>query len=180
MEKKIPESFIRKPRFAHWQAISALLLIYDAVSVSISYLVALWLRFDCRFSVIPKEYISAWMHFIPLYAVFCLLLFWFFKLYQSIWRFASFNELERAIAANFISGLAHILGITLLFQRMPISYYAMGIVLQTGLLIGIRFAYRFILLLRSWRDKKDRSVHRVMLIGGGEAGQGVGLDIFFR
>ncbi|MBR0199817.1 MAG: polysaccharide biosynthesis protein [Oscillospiraceae bacterium] len=171
MDKKIPESFLHKPLIAHWQVISALLLAYDAVSVSVSFLIALWLRFDCRFTLIPQEYYSAWLRFIPYYAVICLAIFWGFKLYQSIWRFASFNELERIILANTIAGLVHIVGITLLVYRMPISYYAMGIVLQTILVVGIRFAYRFILLLRGVRGKKGQSVHRVMLIGAGEAGQ---------
>ena len=171
MDKKIPENFLHKPLIAHWQLISLFLMAYDAVSVSISFLIALWLRFDCRFTLIPQEYYIAWMRFIPYYAVICLVLFWAFKLYQSIWRFASFNELERIFVANAIAGLVHILGITLLVYRMPISYYAMGIVLQTILVVGIRFAYRFILLLRGVRGKKGQSVHRVMLIGAGEAGQ---------
>ena len=171
MDKKIPESFLHKHLIAHWQLISLFLMAYDAVSVSISFLIALWLRFDCRFTLIPQEYYIAWMRFIPYYAVICLVLFWAFKLYQSIWRFASFNELERIFVANAIAGLVHILGITLLVYRMPISYYAMGIVLQTILVVGIRFAYRFILLLRGVRGKKGQSVHRVMLIGAGEAGQ---------
>ena len=171
MDKKIPESFLHKPLIAHWQIVSAFLLLYDAISVSVSFLIALWLRFDCRFTLIPQEYYSAWQRFIPFYTAFCLVLFWGFKLYQSIWRFASFNELERIIAANAVAGLVHILGITLLVYRMPISYYAMGIVLQTMLVVGIRFAYRFVLLLRSAREKKERAAHRVMLIGAGEAGQ---------
>ena len=171
MDKKIPESFLHKPLIAHWQVISTLLLVYDAVSVSVSFLIALWLRFDCRFTLIPQEYYSAWLRFIPYYAVICLAIFWGFKLYQSIWRFASFNELERIILANTIAGLVHIVGITLLVYRMPISYYAMGIVLQTIFVVGIRFAYRFVLLLRGVRGKRGRGVHRVMLIGAGEAGQ---------
>ncbi len=171
MESKIPESFIRKPVIAHWQIISALLLVYDAFSVNISFLAALWLRFDCRFSLIEPEYLEAWEHFTLFYMAFCLLLFWSFKLYQSIWRFASFNELERIIAANAVAGLVHILGITLLIQRMPISYYAMGIVLQTILVTSVRFAYRFILLIRSWREKREQATYRVMIIGAGAAGQ---------
>ena len=171
MDKKIPESFLHKPLIAHWQVISVFLLIYDAVSVSISYLIALWLRFDCHFSAIPDDYFNAWLRFIPFYTAFCLVIFWGFKLYQSIWRFASFSELERILAANTVAGLVHIVGITSLLQRMPISYYAMGIVLQTIMLIGIRFAYRFVLLLRGARGKRSHPVRRVMLIGAGEAGQ---------
>ncbi len=171
MVKKNPDNFIRKPRVAHWQVISVILLVYDAFCVNIAYFAALWLRFDCMFSQIPEDFLFAWESFVPWYTVFCLVVFWLFRLYQSIWRFASFNELERILMACTLTGAAHVLGITLLFGRMPISYYAMGIVLQTVLVVGIRFTYRFVLLIRSWKEKKGQAAHRVMLIGAGEAGQ---------
>ena len=171
MEKKSPDKFMRKTRLPHWKVISFLLLIFDAAAVNVSFLAALWLRFDCQFSLIPQVYLGAWMHFTLFYTAFCLLVFWLGKLYQSIWRFASFHELERSLVVNAITGAAHILGISLLFQRMPISYYAVGIVLQTVLVTAIRFAYRFVLLLRSSRGKQGSALHRVMLIGAGSAGQ---------
>ena len=171
MENKVPDNFIRRPLIEHWQIISILLLVYDAFCVNISFLIALWLRFDCRFSAIPAEYLQAWEHFTLFYMAFCLLLFWAFKLYQSIWRFASFNEMQRIIAANIVAGAVHILGMTLLVRRMPVSYYAMGIVLQAILVILVRFSYRFVLLIRSWKDKKAQAAYRVMLIGAGSAGQ---------
>ena len=177
MEKKIPDNFMRKPRIAHWQVISALLLIYDAVAVNVAFLAALWLRFDCQFSLIPKGYLGAWMHFTLIYTAFCLLVFWLGKLYQSIWRFASFTELERLLVVNVITGLFHIIGISVLFKRMPVSYYAVGIVLQTIALTAIRFAYRFVLLIRSWKEKRGQAAHRVMLIGAGEAGQMILRDV---
>ena len=171
MEKKVPDKFMRKTRLPHWKVISFLLLIFDAAAVNVSFLAALWLRFDCQFSLIPQVYLGAWMHFTLFYTAFCLLVFWLGKLYQSIWRFASFHELERSLVVNAITGAAHILGISLLFKRMPISYYAVGIVLQTVLVTAIRFAYRFVLLLRSSRGKQGNGLHRVMLIGAGSAGQ---------
>ena len=171
MEKKAPDKFMRKTRLPHWKVISFLLLIFDAAAVNVSFLAALWLRFDCQFSLIPQVYLGAWMHFTLFYTAFCLLVFWLGKLYQSIWRFASFHELERSLVVNAITGAAHILGISLLFKRMPISYYAVGIVLQTVLVTAIRFAYRFVLLLRSSRGKQGNGLHRVMLIGAGSAGQ---------
>ena len=177
MENKVPDNFIRRPLIEHWQIISILLLVYDAFCVNISFLIALWLRFDCRFSAIPVDYLQAWEHFTLFYMAFCLLLFWAFKLYQSIWRFASFNEMQRIIAANIVAGAVHILGMTLLVRRMPVSYYAMGIVLQAILVILVRFSYRFVLLIRSWKDKKAQAAYRVMLIGAGSAGQMILRDL---
>ena len=169
MEKPIQKK--KRSGLEHWQVISALLLVYDAISVNVAFLAALWLRFDCQFSAIPAEYLSAWRRFTLIYTAVCLVVFALFRLYQSIWRFASFTEMERLLASNLICGLLHIVGITVLFMRMPISYYAMGIVLQILLVGGIRFAYRFVLLIRSWKKQKGQAFYRVMLIGAGEAGQ---------
>lgn len=175
MDKPTRNNKIR--RLEHWQVISALLLVYDALSVNIAFLAALWLRFDCRFSMIPQDYLQAWLHFTLIYTVLCLIVFAAFRLYHSIWRFASFTELERLLAANLVCGALHIAGITILFRRMPISYHAMGIVLQILLVGGIRFAYRFVLLIRSWRKQKGQAFYRVMLIGAGEAGQMILRDL---
>ena len=177
MENKIPDNFIRKPRIAHWQVISILLMAYDIIVVNAAFLAALWLRFDCQFSAIPYIFLDAWSHFTVIYTVFCLVVFWIGRLYQSIWRFASYPELERLLLVNAVTGTFHVLGITLLYRRMPISYFAFGIVCQTVLLTAIRFAYRFVLLLRSWKEKRTLPGHRVMLIGAGSAGQMILRDL---
>ncbi|MBR6747803.1 MAG: M20/M25/M40 family metallo-hydrolase, partial [Clostridia bacterium] len=43
-------------RIEHWHIIALLLGIYDLVAVNVSYFLALWFRFDCRFSEIPGTY----------------------------------------------------------------------------------------------------------------------------
>ena len=161
--------------WTHAKTIAWLLVIYDAAAVTISYLLALLLRFDLKFSAIPSMYYYPWAKFAPLYAVACVTVFYAFKLYKSIWRFASYTELQRIIAATLVTGFIHIVGITLLFQRMPISYYMMGIVIQFVLVTGIRFSYRFVLLLRASRD--DKQTKRIMIIGAGAAGQLILRDI---
>lgn len=168
----------RKKHFEHWMLITAFLVIYDLFAVTIPYLLAIWLRFDCRAFTVPDYYLRAILHFLPIYAPICILVFWRLKLYQSIWRFASYRELERIIISSAITGLIHILGITLLFERMPISYYAIGTMLQFLAIVGIRFAYRFVLLLRgNLSRRRERNKHRVMLIGAGEAGQMILRDL---
>ena len=162
-------SFKRKKRFEHWHKVAALLMAYDLVVAMGAYFFALWLRFDCRFSEIPDMYLSAWFRFSPIYFIVCVVVFWFFHLYQSIWRFASFTELRRVIFATMVLGVVHTVAITVLFQRMPISYYIIGIAVQFALTVLVRFSYRFVLLERSRRTKRPPS--RVMLIGAGAAGQ---------
>ena len=166
MEKQLK----KKKRLEHWQIIAALLLLYDLIVVNVSYLLALYFRFDCVYSAIPKEYLEPCFRFLPIYSVACLVVFLLMRLYHSIWRFASINELMRVLAAAVITSVIHIVGISLMYGRMPISYFIIGFGLQFAAMIGIRFSYRFILLERS-RKRTAGNRKRVMLVGAGNAGQ---------
>ena len=170
-------SYIRKNKsFEHWQVITALLVVYDVMAVNMAYFFGLWLRFDCHFSMIPEEYLSAWMHFTPIYAIACVFVFWLLRLYQSIWRFASISELVRVVISSGITAAFHTVVITLLFQRMPISYYLIGAMLQFVFVLGVRFSYRFFLAFRS-KTGGGIGIQNVMLIGAGSAGQMILRDI---
>ncbi len=172
---KVIDVLVKK--FRHWHVITFYLMLYDAIVVFASYFLALWLRFDCRVDSIPPEYFLPYKQFIAFYIGICLIVFWFLRLYKSIWRFASYNELIRITMATGITGILHILLITVLWNRMPISYYMIGILLQFVFTVAIRFAYRFVLLVRGRiRDSSDY-VKRVMLIGAGAAGQLILRDV---
>ena len=156
-------------RIEHWQIIAFYLVIYDIAAVNLSYFGALWLRFDLRFSSIPETYLSAFLKFAPFYTVFCILVFAALRLYNSLWRFASISELNRVLVATAGTTLFQMVGITVFVQRMPVSYYLFGIVIQFWMTLGIRFAYRFVLLTRK-RAAGETPEIRVMLIGAGTAG----------
>ena len=166
-----------KRKIEHWELVSLLLMVYDFIAILVSYLAALWLRFDCRFDGIQKDYIQTYFHTAWIYAAFCIVVFWFLRLYKSIWRFASYTELIRVILGTVITGLVYVIGVTVCVERMPISYYVFGIIIQFCLTLGVRFAYRFVLLLRGRRNENVPYEKRVMLIGAGSAGQMIFRDI---
>ena len=168
----------RKWKLEHWHKVSALLMLYDIIAVNAAYFISLWFRFDCTFSEIPEIYLSAFLRFVPVYTVVCLAVFLWMRMYNSIWRYASFHELLHVMTASALTSVIHIAGITFLFRRMPISYYIIGMGIQFVLLLGIRFSYRFILLERSKaRRTEENGTKRVMLIGAGNAGQLILRDI---
>ncbi len=160
-----------KKKFDHWKIIALYLAVYDIFVINLSYFLALWLRFDTKFSLIPELYLNSFLKFAPFYTVICLGIFWWLRLYNSIWRFASYVELLRCILSSILTSLVQIVGITLFVQRMPITYYFIGAVLQFGFVVGIRFSYRFVLLLRGRALKGDNPEKNCMLIGAGNAGQ---------
>ena len=156
--------------------LTGVLMLYDIVAVNLAYFLALWIRFDCKFSSIDERYLQNYIHFAAIYTVFCLGVFWALHLYKSIWRYASFTELMRVLTSSFLTAVFHAVAITLLFGRMPASYYLFGALIQFLLIIGVRFSYRFILLERS-RRSISRSADPTMLIGAGSAGQMILRDI---
>ena len=158
-----------KRKLEHWEVIAIYLLLYDIIAMNASYFMGLLLRFDLRYSAIPETYLSSFLRFAPVYTIFTVVVFFIFRLYKSVWRFASFSELNRIIGASAVVTIFQIVGITVFIRRMPISYYAFGAVMQFCLVTAVRFAYRFIVLERAKKKKSVLATRRAMIIGAGNA-----------
>ena len=137
-----------------WKVRAIFIACYDAIAVGGAYFFALLLRFDLRYSKIPEYYLQTYLDFLPYYIAFCLILFWLLRLYHSVWRFASFNELMRLVISSVISTIFHIYAIRIFitedvpFSRMPVSYYVIGGMTQFIFVTAVRFIYRFSLMAK--------------------------------
>ena len=165
-----------KRKFEHWQVVQLLLMVYDFAAVIVSFGIALWLRFDCKVTSVEPQYLTTYTKTIIIYALFCLVVFWFLRLYKSIWRFASYSELLRVILATVVTGVIYTGSLLVFNLHMPVSYYVIGITVQFIATLGIRFFYRFVLLLRG-RTNNEVQKKNVMIIGAGSAGQMLFRDI---
>ena len=165
-----------KRKFEHWQVVRLLLMVYDFAAVIVSFGIALWLRFDCKVTSVEPQYLTTYTKTIIIYALFCLVVFWFLRLYKSIWRFASYSELLRVILATVVTGVIYTGSLLVFNLHMPISYYVIGITVQFIATLGIRFFFRFVLLLRG-RTNNEVQKKNVMIIGAGSAGQMLFRDI---
>ena len=153
-------------------AIVILLVIYDIVAVNLAYGLALWFRFDLHFTDIPHEYWFGWIDTIPFYTVFAIIVFVLLKLYHSVWRYVSYNEMFRAAIATVITLIFEILITCIFFTRMPVSFYLGGALLQFMFVAGGRFSYRGIRIANDYFTGNHKSkVKRVMVIGAGDAGR---------
>ena len=171
--KNMIDNIKKKLHIRHWHEIGIYLMLYDIFAVCFSYFAALWIRFDGRITQIPTEYSTPYRQFILIYAAICVVVFSMFRLYHSIWRFASYSELNRVTWSSIVTTIIHVIGITVFFERMPISYYIFGAVIQFVMIVGLRFSYRFVLLEREKREiyRKRKDAKNVMIIGAGAAGQ---------
>ena len=100
-----------------------------------------------------------------------LLIFVAFKLYRSVWHFASTTELLNVIGAGSGSILSQIILMALLGMRMPVSYYMMKYVILIAGIGCLRFAYRILRMFQERRVGLERDKRKnTMVVGGGEAG----------
>lgn len=164
---------IGKKRIEHWRIISVLLMLYDFVAVCAAYFLALLLRFDGIYSLIEPKYTEAYNMFILPCAAGSIIIFLIFRMYNSMWRFASFSEFVRTALGSFVSSVLHMVLITVLLCRMPLTYYFIGTVIQVILLLAVRFSFRFIQILKRRSETNEEGTKRIMLIGAGDAAQAI-------
>ena len=148
------------------------LILYDILSITASSFLALLLRYDMHVDAIPDEFILPVRNFLPLNILLTLAIFYFFRLYHSLWAFAGENEMQNLVAACFLSAIVSGVGLNLFKisgQPVPDSYYFMYLFLLITFLFISRFSYRF-LRSRKHRIQNKKNNISVMIIGAGEAG----------
>ena len=149
----------------------ALLVILDLLIITVSGFLALYIRFDFQFSKMEMNYVDRELKYLPINLLITLLLFVVFRLYRSVWRFASANEFLNVISACSASTLIQIVVMSVMKMRMPVSYYMMKYVIVIVGVGSLRFAYRILRMLQEKRMglRKD-SRRNTMVVGAGEAG----------
>lgn len=159
---------IKDFKIEHWKIIAIFLMAYDYISIIVSYLFGLLLRFDFKYSLIAQSYLSVYFRFIPFYAALSIVIYFIFNTYKSLWRFASYKELTNIFFATTLCGILNFVITRLLGARMPYSYHVIGYIMQFIFAVAARFAYRFIILLEN--NTKSLKNKNVMIIGAGNAG----------
>lgn len=103
-----------------------------------------------------------------------LIFFVLLRLYDSLWRYASVNELLNVIIASFLSTIVYCILCTICPVTPPISTVFLYLLILLMLVGGARFGYRFLRLYASRHHLLGRGEHiesRVMIIGAGSAGE---------
>lgn len=144
-----------------------LLVILDILIVMFSSVTSLVLRFNGR---VDSTYLGRLKLVVLPVVVVSILLFVLFKLYRSLWKYASVPELRNIVYASICSSIANVLICELSGNKMPQSCYFIYFLLVVVLLGGSRFTYRAIRLYKLG-SKEKFGLQRVMIIGAGQAGE---------
>ena len=146
-----------------------MLIICDAVLLNLSEFLALLIRFEFNITELftKAPYVENILKFAPVYTVLGIGIFFIFKLYTSLWEFASVDELIHVAAACVITVLAGFIIMRLIHLSMPRSFPFINGMLRLIFILSLRFSYRFFRRERKMRRRTDKK--RTMLIGAGRA-----------
>ena len=164
----------RKLLDLQWVRRALLLLFADIVIIATASVGALIARFDFSYNSIDTIYLESMYQYLPVHIITTICVFYFCKMYHSLWKFISIHELGYIILANMVSFFMQIAGFHLLQYPIPRSYFFLEILLQTVMVVGIRFSYRFCRYLKEAREQRfgcGEPQKRVMIIGAGDAGR---------
>lgn len=148
------------------------LIIMDSCLISLASFLALALRFDLQISTIDPIFLSNMLETLPIQIIATLIIFGVFRIYSSLWQYASAQELLNIVSAGFASMLAQLLTMVMLQKGMPRSYYFIYYFLLVVFVGGTRILYRFVRMKKGDIKKlfQKRTGKRVMIVGAGEAG----------
>ena len=153
-------------------------VLLDIVAVNLAYFIALVLRgalddFAYQGASNIARFFSFHFRFAPVYTCFCLVIFYLFRLYGGLWRYADVSDINRIIGASLASCLVQVIGSVIFireppYYRMPITYYCIGAALQFIFVSAIRFSYRLIVVEKRRSEKKPG---KALVVGTEELGE---------
>lgn len=156
--------------FVRIQKNAFVLILIDAVLVSVSIGLSCLVKYDGLQGNIPHEILYNAVQILIIIIFVKVALFYFFRLYSSIWEFASIHEMISIIGAIFVGnaivlGLFEIYGIVL-----PRSIFVITILTDIFLIGGIRFAYRSLKKIINLYVFSTVNARRILIVGDGEPG----------
>lgn len=144
------------------------LIITDIILVNGCVFISLVMRFNVDLAAIEPQYIQNFKSTCVPFTLITLLIFWCFRMYHSLWQYASIAEVYRIAEACIIVELVHFLSNKIMGNMLPRSCYFNAAIYLIIAICASRFMYRMIrTVLNKYRNIKTSN--NVMIIGAGEA-----------
>lgn len=144
------------------------LFLTDTFLLNACVYLSLIMRFDVGIVSIEPQYISNYVENMLPYTIISLLIFWGFRLYHSLWQYASIAEVYRIAEACITVEIVHYVCNRIAGNMLPRSCYFNAAIYLIIAICASRFMYRMIrTILNKYRNIKTSN--NVMIIGAGEA-----------
>lgn len=147
---------------------ATLLVLLDMFTIQLASFLALYIRYDFKFDDIDRRFLFSILKNAPFNTAIILCVLAVFKLYSSLWKYASVNELLKIIYSGIVCFIIIIAEMLIINFDVPRSY---PFIFTAMLVLGItctRFAYRFFRTIK-YESAEANSGIRTMIVGGGQA-----------
>ena len=129
---------------------------------------ALYMRYEFRFHDIDTKFLNSIVQYAPINTILVLIVFFLFRLYSSIWKYASADEMIKIVFACGVCFIIEIVEMVWFGLQVPRSHPFMASAFLLAGTTCIRFGYRFVRTIR-YESLEGRTGIRTMIIGGGQA-----------
>ena len=160
--KKLQYSMVR------WSRMLTLLLL-DIFIINFAVLASLFVRYEFRMSdLVASEFVQVYFRDVALwYTLAAIVIFAGFRLYRSLWEYASAEEMSFVIYAVTLADAALLLIQMIRRTTLPRSLPVINLMLLMAGVCALRYSYR---LIRRVRNHPREKRQNTMLVGAGSAG----------
>ncbi|MPQ44723.1 polysaccharide biosynthesis protein [Clostridium tarantellae] len=154
----------------------AFLVLADIILISIAYLFSLYVRFA---PVMPNAYKEVYANNMLIIIMLYMIPFYFLKMYKSLWRVASIDEVIIGGIACFVGMILNLLSIFVLSVEIPISVNILAAILITFFVVGMRLALRAhkIMTIQYHSKKAHSKRDKILIVGAGSCGRMIKREI---
>lgn len=152
------------------------LIVLDIILINFAAFCPLLFRFEFRLTTVPVMYMEAIVDYIIPNTILTIIIFFLFRLYHSLWKYAGIDEVTNILFSCIIATLVMIVGmkinlwVTKVDFHMPRSYFPLYFMFLTCFVGASRLVYRYMRrIAKHGIGFEAKSQSRIMIIGAGEA-----------
>ena len=149
------------------------LMLADMAAINVSFILALFLRFD---TPVPAQWMEMYIFSFWWYSLLSLVIFCYCEFYEHDWRYMTNRNIIRFGGGVLLGASGYIVALYFIRQwTFPRTVILMQIILATVFVSGIRLSIHIIYF---WRKKSfAKETQRILIIGAGDAGESLVRDM---
>lgn len=151
-----------------------LMMIYDVLAVLIASGLSLLIRFELHWTDVIPQFWDSVIQYSLINIATTILIFYLFRLYSNLWRYAGDREVMSIILAVAAADLLQFIGLHILRLPLPRSYYIIYLFIMIVATMISRFFYRLKDMAGEFlhdRRLPAGSRENILIYGAGKAGQ---------
>lgn len=141
------------------------LILADILAVNAAFLLTLFLHFEGN---IPQDIISIYLSSVFVLTAGKLLIYKYFDLYNSLWSYASVEELLKILLAVIVANVFGVIYLIYMGERLYFGIYLTSMLFEIAMVSSGRFSYRLVRNLKNRKMFMKQDIQKkILIIGSG-------------